>query len=104
MNQPMTYSVEQIMEQAQVFASAWALVGSPFDAGDQLEAAELEKDLLTAMVVHALEQENAAKSMTSKHCSNLADEGVSANAVASVSGVPIFVASINQPSERCRHD
>lgn len=56
MNRQMTYTVEQIMEQAQVFASAWALVGGPFDAGDQLEAAEFEKDLLTAMVAHALEQ------------------------------------------------
>lgn len=56
MSQQMTYTVEQIMEQAQVFASAWALVGGPFDAGDQLEAAELEKDLLGAMVAHALEQ------------------------------------------------
>lgn len=56
MNRQMTYTVEQIMQQAQVFASAWALVGGPLDAGDQLEAAELEKDLLGAMVAHALEQ------------------------------------------------
>lgn len=55
MKRQMTYTVEQIMEQAQVFASAWALVGGQFDDGDQLEAAELEKDLLTAMVAHALE-------------------------------------------------
>lgn len=53
MNLQKTYTVEQIMEQAQVFASSWALVGGPFDAGDQLEAAELEKDLLAAMLTHA---------------------------------------------------
>lgn len=51
-----TYTAEQIMEQAQVFASAWALVGGPFDAGDQLAAAEFEKDLLAAMVAHTLPQ------------------------------------------------
>lgn len=56
MSQQKTYTVEQIMEQAQVFASAWALVEGPFDAGDQLKAAELEKDLLGAMVAHALER------------------------------------------------
>ena len=55
MSQQKTYTVEQIMEQAQVFASAWALVGGPFDAGDQLEAAELEKDMLAAMLAHSLD-------------------------------------------------
>lgn len=50
-----TYTTEQIMEQAQVFASAWSLVGGQFDAGDQLEAAELEKDMLAAMLAHSLD-------------------------------------------------
>lgn len=54
MSQHKTYTAEQIMEQAQVFASAWALVGGPFDAGDQLEAAEFEKDVLAAMLAHSL--------------------------------------------------
>lgn len=55
MSQHRTYTAEQIMEQAQVFASAWALVGGPFDDGDQLEAAELERDVLAAMLVHSLD-------------------------------------------------
>ncbi|MNC73466.1 hypothetical protein D3C75_1246640 [compost metagenome] len=57
MNRQKTYTVEQIMEQAQVFASAWALVEGPFDVDyeEELEAAQREKDLLTAMVAHALE-------------------------------------------------
>lgn len=52
-----TYTTEQIMEQAQVFASAWSLVGGPFDSGDGLERAEQEKDELAAMVAaHATPQ------------------------------------------------
>jgi hypothetical protein len=35
-----TISVDSIMSQAQVFASAWSLVGGPFDHGDALENAE----------------------------------------------------------------
>jgi hypothetical protein len=42
--------VEQIMEQAQVFASAWSLVGGPFDTGDGLERAEEEKERLRALL------------------------------------------------------
>lgn len=52
--------VEQVMEQAQVFASAWSLVGGPFDAGDGLELANEEKAQLRALVaqapVHAKEE------------------------------------------------
>ena len=39
-------NVEKLMEQAQVFASAWSLVGGPFDGGDQLDQAEEEKNQL----------------------------------------------------------
>lgn len=39
-----------VMEQAQVFASAWALVGGRFDSGDGLELANQEKAALQAMV------------------------------------------------------
>lgn len=42
--------VEQIMEQAQVFASAWSLVGGQFDAGDGLEHAKEEKQRLRALL------------------------------------------------------
>jgi hypothetical protein len=42
--------VEQIMEQAQVFASAWSLVGGPFDTGDGLKQAKEEKELLRKLL------------------------------------------------------
>lgn len=42
--------VEQVMEQAQVFASAWSLVGGPFDTGNGLEQAEEEKERLRALL------------------------------------------------------
>jgi ADP-ribose pyrophosphatase YjhB (NUDIX family) len=43
-------NAEQIMEQAQVFASAWSLVGGRFDGGDMLEIAAAEKaELHTAI-------------------------------------------------------
>lgn len=44
------WAINQIMEQAQVFASAWSLVGGRFDVGDGLELAEAEKLALRAMV------------------------------------------------------
>ena len=43
-------STEKIMEQAQVFASAWSVVGGPFDGGDAMEVATQEKDELRRMV------------------------------------------------------
>lgn len=43
-------TVDQVMEQAEIFASAWSLVGGPFDSGDQLEQAKLEKEELLGMV------------------------------------------------------
>lgn len=42
--------VEAIMEQAQVFASAWSLVGGVFDHGNALETAEQEKENLRALL------------------------------------------------------
>ena len=42
--------VNSVMEQAQVFASAWSLVGSRFDSGNGLENAEEEKKALRAML------------------------------------------------------
>jgi hypothetical protein len=39
-----------VMEQAQVFASAWALVGGRFDAGDGMALANQEKAALQDMV------------------------------------------------------
>jgi hypothetical protein len=45
--------VDAVMEQAQVFASAWSLVGSPFDDGDALGTANEEKEALRAMLAAA---------------------------------------------------
>ncbi|MDF3932971.1 host nuclease inhibitor protein [Pseudomonas citronellolis] len=45
-----TISVDAIMEQAQVFASAWSLVGGPFDQGNALESAEEAKAELYEML------------------------------------------------------
>ncbi|SFK45856.1 hypothetical protein SAMN04244574_00692 [Azotobacter beijerinckii] len=42
--------VGQVMTQAQVFASAWSLVGGRFDAGDGLKHAEEEKRRLREML------------------------------------------------------
>lgn len=42
--------IDKVMEQAQVFASAWSLVGSRFDRGGELENAEEQKRQLRAFV------------------------------------------------------
>lgn len=43
-------SIDSVMSQAQVFASAWSLVGGPFDNGDALENAEEAKEELREML------------------------------------------------------
>lgn len=43
-------TIDTLMEQAQVFASAWSLVGGKFDNGDQLGSAEEEKSRLDEML------------------------------------------------------
>jgi hypothetical protein len=48
-------TVKAIMEQAQVFASSWSMVGGPFAADDQLKRAEDEKLELEKLVTGALE-------------------------------------------------
>ena len=48
-------TVKSIMDQAQVFASSWSMVGGPFAADDQLDRAEEEKAELNKMVTAALE-------------------------------------------------
>ncbi|PKF70415.1 host nuclease inhibitor protein [Pseudomonas fluvialis] len=47
----MAITIEQIMEQAQVYASAWSLVDGPFDNGNLLEQAELEKQVLLELLI-----------------------------------------------------
>ncbi|NMK45553.1 hypothetical protein [Achromobacter sp. Bel] len=42
--------IDAIMEQAQVFASAWSFLGGPFDNGSGLETAERERTALRAML------------------------------------------------------
>ncbi|MGA5718172.1 hypothetical protein ACPCWF_06005 [Pseudomonas atacamensis] len=48
-------NIKAIMDQAQVFASSWSMVGGPFAADDQLERAEEEKAELKKLVTSALE-------------------------------------------------
>lgn len=53
-------TIETLMEQAQVYASAWSLVGGPFDGGDQLANADKEKADLEEMLEDFLEQIEAS--------------------------------------------
>lgn len=46
----MAITIESLMEQAQVYASAWSLVGGVFDKGDALAHAEEEKERLEEML------------------------------------------------------
>lgn len=55
-----TTPTDAIMEQAQVFASAWSLVGGPFDSGDGHAEALAAKEELRRMVADALAQPAAA--------------------------------------------
>lgn len=48
--QPVDQEFEAIMEQAQVFASAWAFFGGPFDQGDGKEQAEREEARLREVI------------------------------------------------------
>ena len=47
-------SYETLMAQAQVFASAWAIAGSKFDAGDGIKVANQEKANLAGMFLRLL--------------------------------------------------
>lgn len=49
-------TIEDVMEQAQVYASAWALVGGPFDQGNQLEVANAEKSNLEDLLEEFTDQ------------------------------------------------
>jgi len=46
--------LREIMEQAQVFASAWSLVGGRFDGGNAMDDAEVAKMALHQMIEEAL--------------------------------------------------
>ncbi|UZT80629.1 host nuclease inhibitor protein [Ectopseudomonas chengduensis] len=56
----MAITIEQIMDQAQVYASAWSLVGGQFDQGNLLEQANLEKQVLLEMVIAFEDQAHTA--------------------------------------------
>jgi hypothetical protein len=43
--------IDSVMEQAQVFASAWSLVGSRFDSGNEIKNAEQAKAELRVMLI-----------------------------------------------------
>ncbi len=62
--------IDNIMEQAQVFASAWALAGGRFDSGDGFEIAEQEKQALRAAIEQAILNEREA---CAKVCDALQD-------------------------------
>ena len=47
-------TIDKLMEQAQVFASAWSSIDGPFDNGAMLSTAEAEKTALRAQLVAAL--------------------------------------------------
>lgn len=59
-------TVDLVMEQAQVFASAWALVGSRFDEGGMLDEANLAKAELAEMVANLIP--NAESPFASSCC------------------------------------
>lgn len=69
-----TSTERQIMEQAQIFASAWSLVGGRFDKGKCLEEAEAAKEELREMVRAALaSRDEAAVPSDTQEASKLAD-------------------------------
>lgn len=47
-------SIDEIMSQAQEFASGWSIVGGRFDGGDALEIATESKAMLRNMIAAAL--------------------------------------------------
>lgn len=53
---PDPITIDEVMEQAQVFASAWSLLGSRFDDGSKLRLSQDEKDSLEVMVGMLVEQ------------------------------------------------
>ncbi len=52
LNQDHVAWVDSVMDQAQIFASAWSLVGGQFDPGNALEDAVQAKNELRAMLTH----------------------------------------------------
>ncbi len=59
MTKPSSITINNLMEQAQVYASAWSLVGGMFDQGNQLQLAQEEKVRLEEMLEDFQEQTDA---------------------------------------------
>ena len=55
----MVLDIDTIMQQVQVFASAWSMVGGCFDDGNGIDNAEREKELLRNMLLAT--QEGSAR-------------------------------------------
>lgn len=56
----MAITIEQVMEQAKVYASAWSMVGGPFGQGNQLLRAHEEKQFLEELLVAFEDQAHTA--------------------------------------------
>ena len=69
--------LQEIMEQAQVFASAWSLVGGRFDGGNAMDDAEVAKNELRQMVEEALAKSHSdVKQEQSTECVGEPDDEV----------------------------
>ena len=62
----MKHTVESLMSQAQVFASAWSLVGGRFDKGGCLDEAEEAKSELKAMLEETFDDLLIAEAQVSR--------------------------------------
>jgi hypothetical protein len=82
-------AMDQVMEQAQVFASAWSLVGGPFDSGSALDDANDAKDELRTMVRSladlAAETVRPAQCAAVAHQQPLTDEQIAVEFVEDIS-------------------
>lgn len=67
-----TNTLAKLMEQAQVFASAWSLVGGRFDSGNGLEEAEAAKAELCEMIHDALTAKPTTGPLTDHEIETLA--------------------------------
>lgn len=54
----MKNKIDEIMEQVQVFASCYALIGTRFDSGELLNQSEDEKQKLRNMIKNSLNENN----------------------------------------------
>ena len=60
-------TTNEILEQAQVFASAWSLVGSRFDSGDGIDCANKEEERLGQMIDELVKERGAYANNLDEH-------------------------------------